>query len=106
MRFGVLRLLLAVPVLACLAGRVIAAEPAAITNRMKLDYDVRADGQYTTTLHFERRADTDAAARSLAAFAWQYSPSHEQVEILGAFTRNADGSRAIGRSRDDSRSRT
>jgi hypothetical protein len=58
---------------------------------MKLDYDVRADGQYTATLEIERRAGTDAATRSLAVFAWQYSPSHEQVEILGAFTRKAGG---------------
>ena len=58
---------------------------------MTLDYDVRPDGQYTATMHIERRAGTEAAARSLATFPWRYSPSHEHVTIVAAFTRKADG---------------
>lgn len=93
MRFGQLRLVLAAPVLACLARPAAAAPPAPITNRLVLNYDIQADGEYTATLHIERRAGTDAAARSLATFAWQYSPSHGQTDILSAYTLKADGSK-------------
>ncbi len=91
MRFRVLRLLLAGPLLACLVRPTAAAEPAAIANRMMLDFDIQADGQYTRTLHIERRAGTNAAASSLAVVPLQYSPSHEQLEIVSAFTLKADG---------------
>jgi transglutaminase-like putative cysteine protease len=92
MRSSLLRLVLAVLLLAWLVRPVTAAQPAAIANRMTLDYDIQADGQYTAIFHLERRADTDAAARDVAAFTWRYSPSHEQVDIVAAFTRKADGS--------------
>lgn len=92
MRFGLLRLALAVPLVVCLVRPISAAPPAAITNRMVLDYDIQADGQYTAALHIERRAGTDAAARNLAVFPWQYSPSHGQSDIVAAYTRKADGS--------------
>jgi transglutaminase-like putative cysteine protease len=93
MRFGLLRLALAAPVLGCLAGQAAAASPAAITNRLVLDYEIQADGQYTAMLHIERRAGTDAAARTLTVFPWQYSPSHGQSDIVAAYTRKADGSK-------------
>jgi transglutaminase-like putative cysteine protease len=91
MRCGLLRLSIAVPLLAGLVAPSLAAPPAAFTNSMTLDYDVRPDGQYTSTMHIERRAGTDAAARSLATFPWRYSPSHEHVTIVAAFTRRPDG---------------
>jgi transglutaminase-like putative cysteine protease len=86
-------LLLSVAALA-LAGPArpaAAAEPDAIANRMVLDFDVQPDGRYTRTLHLERRAATDADARRLASFLWQYSPSREQVTVVAAYTRKADG---------------
>ena len=90
MGFGVLRSLLAATALACPVGA--AAEPAAITDRVMMDYDIQATGQYTRTLRFEQRAATEAAASSIALFRWMYSPSHAQAQIVTAFTRKADGS--------------
>lgn len=87
----VLRLLLAASVFAPLASRAAPAVPAAVANRMMLDYDVQADGQYTATLHLEMRAGTSADARSLAVIPWTYSASREQVDIVAAFIRKADG---------------
>ncbi len=91
MRFGVLWLLLTVPVAACLVRPAAAADPPAISNVLRLDYDLEADGQYTALIHLEQRAGTSTVARGLATFPWRYSPSHEQIDILAAFTRKADG---------------
>lgn len=95
MRLSVLRFLLVLPLLECLPQPPAAAQseapPVAITNRVDLHYDVQADGQYTEILHIERRAGTDAAARSLRVFPWEYSPSHEQVESITAYTLKANG---------------
>ena len=71
-----------------------AAKPATppITNvLLTSDYDVQADGTYTRTLHFERRASSDAAAQRIAQFAFTYHPPLGGVEVLEAYTKKADG---------------
>jgi hypothetical protein len=92
MRLRLLRLLLAAPLLACLPHPAPAADPPGITNRVRLDIDLQPDGRSTRTLRLERRAGTDAAANELALFRWPYSPARDQVEIIAASIRKADGS--------------
>ena len=93
MRLRWLRPVLAAFGLACLPHQGTAAEPATISNDAIIHYDVQPDGAYVRTLHLERRAGTDAEARSLSIFPWQYNAAREQVDIVSAYTRKSDGSR-------------
>jgi transglutaminase-like putative cysteine protease len=54
-------------------------------------YDVAADGTYAQTYHFEFRPTNDAAARHEGQQAITYSPSLEDLTILEAYTKKADG---------------
>ncbi|HUB45261.1 MAG TPA: DUF3857 domain-containing protein [Acetobacteraceae bacterium] len=91
MQAAMLRLLLAVLLLACLPNQSGAAAPAPISNIVLLHYDVAADGTYLRTLHLERHAATDTEAGSLAVFPWQYDTARGNTTIIAAYTLKADG---------------
>ena len=55
------------------------------------DYDVSADGTYVNLYRVEFRTANDAAARRQGQQAFSYSPHIEDLEVVEAFTRKADG---------------
>ncbi len=54
-------------------------------------FDVRSDGSYVSLYRVELRAGNDAAARQQGQQAFAYSPGIEDLDIVEAFTRKADG---------------
>lgn len=83
------RLLLALAVLLSAAGAAQAQN--AVFRQFKLDAVMEADGRGVQTLTIEILANTEAAARQIAAQTLAFSTDTEQVRLLDAFTRKADG---------------
>jgi hypothetical protein len=54
-------------------------------------YDVHADGSYVNLYRVELRTGSDAAARRQGQQAFSYSPRMEDLDIVEAYTRKADG---------------
>ena len=76
---------------AFLALSAHADEPPVTILRAANSYDVRADGTYVNTYHLEMRVANDAAARQEGQQAISYSPALEDLQVVAAYTRKADG---------------
>jgi transglutaminase-like putative cysteine protease len=80
-------------------GLMISAHPASATESptvVKLateDYVVQADGTYVVTTHVEYQARNDSAARQAAQQTIKFSDEMEQIEVVEAYTKKADGSK-------------
>ena len=91
-RVSVVLAVVAALVLTFLALTAHAEEaPVSILRAANL-YDVRADGTYVNDYELEMRVANDAAARREGQQAISYSPAQEELQVIAAFTRKADGS--------------
>ncbi len=78
-------------VLAFLALAAHADEPPVTILRAANRYDVNADGSYVNDYRLELRVANDAAARREGQQVISYSPAMEDLQVVAAFTRKADG---------------
>jgi transglutaminase-like putative cysteine protease len=75
------------------SARADTARLAAPLTIVKLhnSYDVHADGTFVDLYRVELRVGNDAAARRSGQQAFSYSPQIEDLEVVEAYTRKADG---------------
>ena len=91
-RVSVVLAVVAALVLTFLALTARAEEAPVTIVRVANSYDVRADGTYVNDYQLEMRVANDAAARREGQQAISYSPAQEELQVIAAFTRKADGS--------------
>jgi len=79
-------------VLILLSSRVFAADQSPIVVKKLIEnHEYHMDGSYENTVHIEKSANTDAAARDMAQYSFSYSPQLEQASVLEAFTKKKSG---------------
>ncbi|AVR96369.1 DUF3857 domain-containing transglutaminase family protein [Pseudoduganella armeniaca] len=91
-------LLLAGPLIINTNSAIAAQQPADYISgvtyeRLRVDYDINADGTYTKTWEAVRRIDTDSGAQKESTYSIYYKDSLEEVRISHAYVIDEAGQR-------------